>query len=151
MPPLKATDSRLIPFPAEAIWPILADMQRYPQWWPKILFPRVTPAQEGLIGTELHLRPMGGPPITCVVRATSVTECIELEYIGNFITGHAHWRLDPRDQGTQVSYVLDVHVHGLLGALISRFINLQPIHSFSMRNILKELEQQVKQHSAQTF
>jgi carbon monoxide dehydrogenase subunit G len=94
---------------------------------------------------------MGGPRITCVVRATSVTECIELEYIGNFITGHAHWRLDPRDQGTQVSYVLDVHVHGLLGALISRFINLQPIHSFSMRNILKELEQQVKQHSAQTF
>nr|WP_320010500.1 SRPBCC family protein [uncultured Desulfobulbus sp.] len=143
MPPLKVTDSRLLPFTAEAIWPILADIQRYPQWWPKILFPRVSLAQEKLIGTKLHLRPMGMQAITCIVRAASAPQFINLEYVGSFITGHAQWKLDPQEESTQVSYVLDVQVHGVLTALASQVINLQAIHSFSMRTILKALEQQV--------
>ncbi|MGD9947098.1 MAG: type II toxin-antitoxin system RatA family toxin [Desulfobulbus sp.] len=141
--PLQATDVAVLPYPAETIWPILADISRYPQWWPKILFTRVTPAKNGLLDSELHLRPMGFRPFTCRIVAAKEPHSIDLEYVGNFITGHAQWILEPEESSTRVSYIVNVVIHGKMVALVAKVIDLKALHSHSMQNILQALQRRL--------
>ena len=141
--PLQATDSTIVPLQPEAIWPILADIGQYPQWWPTTLFTRATPSPTGLVGSELHLRPMGTRSFTCRVVATDAPRAIELEYVGPFITGQAQWLLVPEGQGTRVSYVVDVEIHGTLVALAAKFVDLRAVHSYSMQGILRGLQRRL--------
>lgn len=141
--PLQTADTLILPLPPEAIWPILADVGRYPQWWPTTLFTRAIPSPSGLIGSELHIRPMGIRRFTCRVIAADEPHTIDLEYVGNFITGHGQWVLVPEGQGTRVSYVIDVVVHGGMVALAARLIDFKAVHSSSMRGIFRGLRQQL--------
>nr|WP_321465401.1 SRPBCC family protein [uncultured Desulfobulbus sp.] len=141
--PLQATDSTLLATSPERIWPVLADINRYPQWWPATFFLRVSPAPTGLIGSELHLRPMGARPFTCRVVQAYEPHRIDLEYIGSFITGNAQWLLEPESEGTRVSYVVDVVAHGIMVALAARMINLSAVHSSSMEKVFRGLHKRV--------
>lgn len=137
--PLQTTDTVLLPLPPEAIWPVLADISQYPQWWPTTLFAKVSPAPTGLIGSELHLRPMGIRRFTCRVVAAEAPHAIDLEYVGHFITGHAQWLLEPEGQGTRVHYGIDVIVHDRMAALGAKLIDLTAVHSHSMQGIFQGL------------
>ena len=141
--PIQATDSTLIPLPPEAVWPLIADIGRYPQWWPRSLHARADQISSDLIGTELHLRPPGSKPFTCKVVAFEEPHSITLEYVGSFITGEARWLLEPQGQGTRVSYVVDVAVQGTVVALVARVIDLKRLHSSSMTRVLKALHRQL--------
>ncbi|MDD2464014.1 MAG: SRPBCC family protein [Desulfobulbus sp.] len=140
---LQTTDSTIIPLPPTSIWPVLADISRYPQWWPRTLFPRVRPSTTGLIANELDLRPMGIRRFTCRVIAASEPQTIDLQYVGNFITGQAQWKLEPAGQGTRVSYVIDIVVHGTMAVLGAKIIDFRAIHSYSMRGIFQGLRNQL--------
>ncbi len=141
--PLQANDTAVLPHSPEAIWAILADFGRYPQWWPKPLFTRANPSATGLVHSELYLRPMGFRPFTCRVVTANEPHSIDLEYVGNFITGRAQWLLEPEGPGTRVSYGVDVLVHGVMAALATKVIDLKTVHSFSMQKILQNLQREV--------
>jgi len=137
--PLQATDTMYFPHAPELLWPTLADIQRYPQWWPWFLFPHAKPTTTELIGSELSLRPMGFRSFSCRVVGFNRPYAMDLEYVGNFITGKAQWRLEPEGQGTRVSYVVDVLIHDIMVALAVKVIDVQAMHSYSMQKILQNL------------
>lgn len=142
--PIHANDAIGLPLPPETLWPLLADIRRYPQWWPALLFPRVTaPADGALIGSELHLRPLGTRQFSCTVVAASAPHAIDVEYTGPFITGSGQWLLTPEDQGTSLSYTINVEAHGLLVTLAGRCVDLRWMHGQSMRLIFSALRRQL--------
>ncbi len=140
---IHAVDSTLLPWPPETIWPLLADMRSYPQWWPAVLLPRVTiPTDGALLGSQLHLRPLATRQFTCTVMAACAPHSIDLEYTGPFITGSGQWALTPEGQGTMLSYRVNVEAHGLLVALAGRCVNLRWMHGQSMNLIFNALRRQ---------
>jgi len=138
--PLQATDTMFFPQAPDVLWPILADTGRYPQWWPWFLFTHANPTAAHPVGSELYLRPMGFRSFTCRVVAVNEPHAMNLEYVGNFITGHAQWLLEPEVQGTRVSYVVDVFVHDVMVTLAAKVFDLGMVHSYSMRKILQNLQ-----------
>jgi uncharacterized protein YndB with AHSA1/START domain len=148
--PIHATDEITIPFPATEVWEVLADFERYPQWWPKSLDIRVLSGGMELLGTEVELRPAGGRAFRCRVEAVDLPKCIGMRYFGGFIDGFGAWRLEPLGQETRVIYQLEVNAHGWLVSLLGKVLNLGRMHSRLMQTVLRNLNQMLeeKQHLA---
>jgi len=141
--PIRSADHCILPLPPEQIWPVLADVSRYPQWWPKALCTSTSTATADLLGAELKLRPLGGYSFTCRVVAFEQLKRINFEYGGGFIAGTSAWRLEPAGQGTRVVYDIDVVVNSRLASLVHRAINLGRVHSFSMQIIFRNLRREL--------
>lgn len=143
MAQLQTVDETLVPLSPAEVWPVLADIARYPVWWPRSLFVRSLNINPGLIGTEYTIRPYGWRSFRC--RVVSVEEPVRicLQYNGMYMGGGAEWRLEPVGQGTKVIYDLDAEVKDLLVTLVGTVINLKSIHSYSMRGIFQNLKQQL--------
>ena len=141
--PIRMADETFIPFSPAEIWPVLADVYRYPKWWPRSLFVRLLHADPGLIGTEFTIRPYGWRSFRCRVVSVEKPVRICLQYDGIYMGGVAEWRLEPVGQGTRVIYDMDAEVNDPLVALVGKVINLKSIHSYSMRNIFKNLKKQL--------
>ncbi len=141
--PIRTTDSMLFPLPPRILWQLLADIDRYPYWWPKSLHVRAIPAPDGLIGSEVQVRPLGIRAFICRVVAVREPISIDLDYSGSLITGKAQWVLVPEGQGTRVSYVTDVILHGTMAAWLARCIDLKRVHSFSMARIFRGMRRQL--------
>jgi ribosome-associated toxin RatA of RatAB toxin-antitoxin module len=140
---IQASDETIIPLSPAEVWPVLADIARYPKWWPRSLFVRLLHANPALVGTELSIRPYGWRSFRCRVVSFEEPTRICLQYEGNYIVGGAEWRLEPAGQGTKVIYAMDAEVKDLLVTLIGMMINLKSIHSYSMRGIFLNLKQQL--------
>lgn len=141
--PIHAVDHIPLPLSPTEIWPVLADISRYPQWWPKLLRVRVMQSTPALIGSELELRPLGAKRFSCQVVSFVAPERIDLEYRGGVIEGTAKWRLEPAGQGTRVSYAIDVLAKGRLVALVGRILDLNTMHSLSMQAIFRNLRREL--------
>lgn len=141
--PIRATDEITVPFPASEAWSVLTDFAAYPRWWPKSLGLRLLSAGEGLVGTEVELRPFGGRPFRCRVEAVDAPSRIQMRYFGGFIAGSGEWRLEPSGEETRVLYQLDVRAHGWLVGLLGRVFHLGRLHSRSMQSVLRSLEQEL--------
>jgi len=141
--PLRTADHAILPLAPEQIWPVLSDVGRYPQWWPKLLCARASATTPELLGAELRLRPLGGYRFTCRVVAFEKPRRINLAYSGGFIAGIAEWRLEPVSQGTRVVYDIDVVVHSRLAALAHWAVDLGHVHSFSMQAIFRNLRREL--------
>lgn len=140
--PIRSLDSTLLPLPASAIWPVLADIGNYPQWWPKSQGIKVLRASPELIGNKIALRPFQTKSFTCRVISCEDQKRITLEY-GGVITGTGEWRLEPVGQGTRVSFALDGAVRGWPVALLSRFFDLAVLHKRSMRVLFRHLHRRL--------
>lgn len=55
--PIRAVDERVLPFAPDQIWPVLADVNGYPQWYPPSLHLHVRAVTAAGIGSEVELRP----------------------------------------------------------------------------------------------
>lgn len=141
--PIRMTDEAFIPLSPAEIWPVLADIAQYPNWWPRLLFVHLLHADSGLVGTEFTIRPYGWRSFRCQVLSVEEPVQICLQYDGIYMEGVAEWRLEPMDQGTMVIYDMDAEVNDPLVALVSKVINLKSIHSYSMRNIFQNLKRQL--------
>ena len=137
--PLRMTNETMIPLAPSAVWPVLADIAGYPKWWPRSLFVRLLHANPALIGTEFTIRPYGWRSFRCRVVSFEAPVRICLEYDGIYMGGVAEWRLEPAGQGTKVIYDMDAEVKDLLVTLFGAVINLESVHSYSMRGIFRNL------------
>lgn len=142
--PIKATDERFVPFTPEQIWPVLADVQSSPRWWPPSVKLTVLSFAPGIVGSEMEIRPRGGQPFRCRVEAISPPHRMRMRYGNGFITGTGEWRLQPEAGGTRVTYKLDVVAAGWLVAVLGRVLPLGRIHSRAMAEILEALEQEIR-------
>ena len=147
--PIKTADQTLVPWKPAEVWPILADIGRYPCWWPQSLFVRVRYVDPLLVGTEFSIRPYGWRSFVCQVTSVQQPVRICLHYDGHYMGGVAEWRLEPVERGTRVVYAMDAWVDDLLVALVGTTINLKNIHTYSMRRIFHNLKRQMPYKAAQ--
>lgn len=143
---IHALDEILIAAPLDKVWAVLAEVGRYPQWWPPSLGIRVVSGGADLLGTELEMRPSGGRPFRCRVEAAERPRRIRMRYLGGFIEGFGEWRLEPLGAQTRVSYRLEVQAHGWLVVCLGKVMNLAGVHSRSMRKVLKNLKHVLDQN-----
>lgn len=142
--PIRAVDERVLPFAPDQIWPVLADVNGYPQWYPPSLQLQVRAVTADGIGSEVELLPRGGRAFRCRVESLEPPRRLRLRYPGDFIVGTGEWRLDAAPGGTRVVYEFDVVANGWLAAVIGRVLPLSPIHSKAMREVLVNLEAEVR-------
>jgi len=143
--PLRMIDATTVPFAPSEVWPVLADIAGYSQWWPWSLFVGLCHAESGLIGTEFTIRPYGWRSFRCRVVSCEESRRIGLHYEGGYLGGVAEWRLEPVGQGTKIMYDLDAEVRDPLVTLFGAVISLESVHAYSMRGIFINLEQLLMQ------
>lgn len=148
--PIVATDATTIPGSTSDVWCVLADIGRYPLWWPKSVRVRVTLGATAIPGTELEIRPFGGRPFRCRVESVEEPRRIAMRYVGGFIEGRGEWTLEPLGRETRVTYRLDVRAQGRLVVLLGRVLDLAALHSRLMRSILANLRREVADERGRT-
>ena len=97
------TAATWIDAPPAAVWAVLTDLRRYPEWNP--LFPAA--AGDLAVGQRITLRstPGGGHPVTIHPRVTAVVPEAELRWAGRLpglICGEHRFTLKPGNGGTLV-------------------------------------------------
>ena len=137
--PIQASDEIIIARPATEVWPVLADFQGYPRWWPKSLGIRVLSGGRELLGTEVEVRPFGGRSFRCRVEAVDIPNRIQMRYFGGFIDGFGEWRLEPFGQETRVTYRLEAQASGWMVVLLGKVLDLARLHSRPMQEVLRSL------------
>ena len=140
--PICAVDERVLPFASDQIWPVLADVNGYPHWYPPSLHLRVRAVAADGIGSEVELRPRGGRAFRCRVESLEAPHWLRLRYPDDFIVGTGEWRLDAAPGGTRVAYELDVVATGRLAVLLGWLLPLGKIHSRLMQEVLVNLERE---------
>lgn len=146
--PIRAVDERVLPFAPDQIWPVLADVNGYPQWYPPSLHLHVRAVTAAGIGSEVELRPRGGRAFRCRVEAIEPPRRMQMRYGNGFVTGTGEWRLDAAPGGTRVAYEIDVLATGRLAVLLGWLLPLGKIHSQFMREVLEKLEAEVRRRRA---
>jgi uncharacterized protein YndB with AHSA1/START domain len=147
MTPILAKDERTIPFLVGEVWNVLANIEAYPNWWPRSVGLRVLSSEREIVGSSFELRPLGGRPFRCRIQSIESPSKLRLHYFGGFIEGRGEWRLESSGPNTQVQYLLDVQAAGRVVAFIGRLLPLNRIHSYQMKQVLRNLETAVKQQS----
>jgi ribosome-associated toxin RatA of RatAB toxin-antitoxin module len=127
--PIRATDERMVSFPREAIWSVLADVATYPKWWPRTIGSRVLHEHPEIVGSLFELRPFGGKPFRCRIESIVPQSGIFIQYFGGFIEGYGEWMLEAIESKTRVQFNLNVHASGFAAACIGRLLPLGRIHS----------------------
>jgi uncharacterized protein YndB with AHSA1/START domain len=140
--PIRAVDERVLPFAPDQIWPVLADVNGYPQWYPPSLHLRVQAVTADGIGSEVELRPRGGRAFRCRVESLEPPRRLRLRYPGDFIVGTGEWRLNAAPGGTRVAYEIEVVATGRLAVLLGWLWPLGKLHSKLMREVLENLERE---------
>lgn len=144
---IQAVDERALPFVPEQIWPVLANAERFPTWYPVSVGVKVLATSASIVGSEFEIKPRGGRPFRCRVEAIEPPRRMRMCYPGPFIVGSGEWRLEAVAGGTRVAYALDVEAHGWLVAVLGKLLPLGKIHSKSMQEILANLEAAVQRRS----
>lgn len=147
MTPIHAIDELVVPYPKDEVWNVLADVAAYPDWWPRAVGLSVLIAEHQIVGSSFELRPLGGRPFRCRIESIEVPNKLRLQYFGGFIEGRGEWRLESLGLKTQIQYELDVKAAGRSIAWIGWLIPLSRIHSYQMKQVLRNLEREVKQKS----
>lgn len=137
--PIRAEDRVVVPAPIEDVWAVVADVARYPRWWPPSVTARVVRGAPGPVGVEVELQRPGGQPFRCTVESVDPPRGMVMRYHGRTIEGAGAWRLAPVEGGTEVTYTLDVVAHGWVVAVLSRVMSLEEAHSGPMRDVLGRL------------
>ena len=137
--PIRATDEALLDARREDVWRVLADVARYPEWYPRQLKLAVRRAEPGTVGSEIEMRPYGGRAFCCRYEAVDAPSSLRVRYFGGFIEGTGEWRLLAEGERTRVVYDCDVVALGLMAALAGKVVALAPFHSREMKGVLEAL------------
>ena len=135
-----AEDAVVLPYSPQPVWNALADFASYWRWWPTSVKIHVRRATPELVGSQIEVRPFGGRGFVCeVVRVTPPTE-MQLRYVAGFYRGTGVWTVSKQDDGTRVSYRIDLEIVDRFLVVLSCFINIAALHSRLMRKVLSGLD-----------
>ncbi len=97
-------DQGFVPAPPDAVYPRLADLERYGEWWPRSRARRESGAVE--------LRLPGGPSAIASVRKVRPGIGLVIGLDGSRLGGSLEWYLEPFKDGTVVNAILDLERAG---------------------------------------
>ena len=99
-------ETRIVPYPAELMYAVVSDVEKYPQFLPWVLALRVLSRREGGLTAEMAVG-YGGlrERYTSEVRLDPTIHRIDVTQAkGPFKTLENHWQFTPRDGGCEVTF-----------------------------------------------
>jgi coenzyme Q-binding protein COQ10 len=102
-------ETRLVPYPAELMYAVVADVEKYPHFLPWVLALRVLSRRDNGLTAEMAVG-YGGlrERYTSDVRLDPQARTIEvIETEGPFKTLENRWRFTPNDQGCEVEFCIE--------------------------------------------
>jgi coenzyme Q-binding protein COQ10 len=115
-------ETRLVPYPAELMYAVVSDVEKYPQFLPWVVALRVLSRRENGLTAEMAVG-YGGlrERYTSDVRLDPEARIIDVvEIKGPFKTLENHWRFTPKDEGCEVEFSIAFEfnsrlLHGVAG------------------------------------
>ena len=102
-------ETRTVPYPAELMYRVVSEVEKYPQFLPWVLALRVLSRRENHMQAEMAVG-YGGlrERYTSDVRLDPQARTIEvIEIEGPFKTLENRWRFTPKDQGCEVEFCIE--------------------------------------------
>jgi len=106
--------------PADRVWAVMSDIERWPEWTPTVTSVMRTNGGPFQIGARVHMRQPRLPPADWVVTALHEGRGFDWESRGPGIRVLAQHIIEPSVDGTRVT--LSVQYDGLLGGILGRLI-----------------------------
>jgi coenzyme Q-binding protein COQ10 len=135
-------ETRFVPFPAELMYAVVSDVEKYPQFLPWVLALRVLSRRDNGLAAEMAvgygaLRERYTSDVTLdpVARQIDVTQIDQAK--GPFKTLENHWRFTPQDKGCEVTFSIQFEfrsrlLHGVAGAKFEK-VMLKMADAFEAR------------------
>ena len=101
-------ETRIVPYPAELMYAVVSDVEKYPQFLPWVLALRVLSRRENGLTAEMAVG-YGAlrERYTSDVRLDPTARAIDVvEIKGPFKTLENHWRFTPKDDGCEVDFAI---------------------------------------------
>lgn len=95
-----------LPHPRSEVHAVLADVERYPEWWPQVVACARVSSTSGIVACRSEL------PYTLELQLTELHRepgLLETSVDGDLV-GRVRWRLEERDGGTDLRFEQDVVV-----------------------------------------
>ena len=99
-------ETRLVPYPAELMYAVVSDVEKYPEFLPWVLALRVLSRREGGLTAEMAVG-YGAlrERYTSDVKLDPTIHRIDVAQIkGPFKTLENHWQFTPREEGCEVTF-----------------------------------------------
>lgn len=142
---IRAVDEVRLPQPPEPVFAVLRDVAGYRRWWPWTVFVRVL-QDAGGVGTEVQMRPMGGPPVRFRLTEIDPPRRIRMLYHTGPVQGWAEWVVIPEGEGSRVQFRLEGEGRGWLVRTAARLLPLAVLHSYQMRDVLRRLKEELQRN-----
>ena len=99
-------ETRLVPYPAELMYAVVSDVEKYPQFLPWVLALRVLSRRENGLTAEMvvgygALRERYTSDVRLDPQARTI-DVVEIK--GPFKTLENHWRFTPKDEGCEIDF-----------------------------------------------
>jgi uncharacterized protein YndB with AHSA1/START domain len=110
----------MVDAPVERVWELIGDVNRHPEWWPRVEEVQCDLLAEGCTYRQVTSRP--GKTIETTISIEDLDDCHELR-LRCLDTGmYAHFLLTPAQDGTFVDGELGVEERGLAGLFAAAFV-----------------------------
>jgi uncharacterized protein YndB with AHSA1/START domain len=107
----EARQQAYVDAPVEVVWDMLADADRHPEWWPRVLDVECEGLEPGCTYRQVIQTPMGKDEMS--LRVDALEDCQDL-LIRCIKTGtFVHWVLTPAQDGTFVEATFGMEPHVL--------------------------------------
>jgi coenzyme Q-binding protein COQ10 len=99
-------ESRIVPYPAELMYAVVADIEKYPEFLPWVVALRVLTRRSNGLTAEMAVGYHGlRERYTSDVRLDAAARTIDvLQIKGPFKVLENHWRFIPKDEGCEVEF-----------------------------------------------
>jgi Polyketide cyclase / dehydrase and lipid transport len=110
----------MVDAPVEAVWELIGDVNRHPEWWPRVEQVECNLLEEGCTYRQVTRQP--GKSIQTTISIESLEDCHQLR-VRCLDTGmYAHFLLTPAQEGTFVDGELGLEDKGILKLVGSAFL-----------------------------
>ena len=125
-------------FNPEQIFNVLTDFQRYPEWWPKIIHFKNFKIINGT--QKIYVKPVFASGFLWEMTNISKYGKIVISYADGAYKGTGTWRIYPQNGKTNISYEIHLKINDKFTLALSKFINIEKMHSKMMLVVFKKLE-----------
>jgi uncharacterized protein YndB with AHSA1/START domain len=110
----------MVDAPVELVWELIGDVNRHPEWWPRVEDVQCDLLEEGCTYRQVTRRP--GKTIETTISIEALDDCHELR-LRCLDTGmYAQFLLTPAQDGTFVDGELGVEESGVAGVFAAGFV-----------------------------
>jgi hypothetical protein len=101
----------MVDAPVEKVWELIGDVNRHPEWWPRVEQVECNLLEEGCTYRQVTRQP--GKTIETTISIESLEDCHQLRVLCLDTGMYAHFLLTPAQDGTFVDGELGIEDHGL--------------------------------------